>query len=369
MDKKLTEELIKINLRLSKIKLRIKNNRVYLRGTLPPKPNEGVLPRQYELSTGLAANPQGLKIALARAQEIESRLVLNQFSWGDYLQNGILGTKPASQWIAEFEEHYWLTHQKNIKREYVYGISYGNAFSRLAPDEPLSEKAIIPIISAYQVDAPRRDMLLNYYIQLFKFAGIANTLHQLKVSWKVKVKRELPSDLELIDFVDSVKEDYRWIFGTLAAYGLRSHELIELDLSRAHIEPYVVKVSDNTKTGARLVYPVPGDWVNRWKLYEKHDPIYKTRFINYDYGTRIYKLFLRETKRLKIRTMSPYHFRDAYAVRCSLLGVDAAIASKWMGHSLKIHWESYLRFFDESHHNQAWMEMNKNIKSKSKKGL
>jgi hypothetical protein len=49
--------------------------------------------------------------------------------------------------------------------------------------------------------------------------------------------------------------------------------------------------------------------------------------------------------------------------------VDAAIASKWMGHSLTIHWKSYLKFFDETHHNQAWKEMNLNIESKFKKGL
>jgi hypothetical protein len=78
MNTRVDQQVEAANKKLSRLKIRNKGNKLYLRGTLPPKPSDGILPRQYELSTGLPFTQEGIKVALARAQEIESRLILEK---------------------------------------------------------------------------------------------------------------------------------------------------------------------------------------------------------------------------------------------------------------------------------------------------
>ncbi len=57
IDKKLAE----LNHDLRLIAVRCKGNRLYLRGTFPPKPGDGTKPKHYEIATGKPATPPGLK--------------------------------------------------------------------------------------------------------------------------------------------------------------------------------------------------------------------------------------------------------------------------------------------------------------------
>ena len=65
----------RVNQQLERVNLRAQGKRLYLRATLPPKPGDGDRAKQSDLSTGCAATPAGLKIARAKAQEVESPFV------------------------------------------------------------------------------------------------------------------------------------------------------------------------------------------------------------------------------------------------------------------------------------------------------
>ncbi len=55
---------------------------------------------------------------------------------------------------------------------------------------------------------------------------------------------------------------------------------------------------------------------------------------------------------------SPYHFRDAYAIRGEILNVNPATVAQWMGHSLEVHYKKYLTHINERHFNEAWKKIN-----------
>ena len=107
---------------------------------------------------------------------------------------------------------------------------------------------------------------------MLNFANIKHDLKQYNVRYKTKIERDLPSDEEIVRIVESVPEAWRWTFGILATYGLRGHEIKLLDCSKTEDPPHIVYVHSDTKSGSRPVYPVPPQWVNRWRLWEVNKP-------------------------------------------------------------------------------------------------
>jgi integrase len=354
------EKIEKLNNKLNKIKLRIKGNKIYLRGTFPAKPNDGLLPKQYELSTKLNADDYGIKIAFARAQDMESKLILDKFKWDDYIEAGEMGEKPISKWIEEFETNYWLTHDFTPNRYITLKNNYLQYFKHLPLDKQLNQKIIEPLLAESLPSSAKRKTSLIAYKALLNFAKINHNLDKFKSSYKPKIKREIPTDKEIEDIVESIPKEMQWSFAMLATYGLRIHELAKIDINKIKQEPHVIYVAEETKTKSRAVYPVPPQWVNKWSLWNKHLPenVKEKDLPNCFFGNymacRFRYMAYRYSNRQKF---SQYFFRDAYAIRCNLYGIDSSIASKWMGHSLTVHFNSYLKYFDEIHHQKTWDKM------------
>ncbi len=87
------------NTKLNRVTIIKRGNKLSLRATLPPKPGDGIKPKRYTISTGLFANATGLKLALAKAQKLESDLIYERFSWG--VEKGKITVAEA---ITEFEQ-------------------------------------------------------------------------------------------------------------------------------------------------------------------------------------------------------------------------------------------------------------------------
>jgi hypothetical protein len=188
---------------------------------------------------------------------------------------------------------------------------------------------------------------------LAKFAKIdlPDDWAKLRGEYKPSGDRVVPSDIEISKIREKILDpQWRWVFGILAAYGLRPHELFYLDFSKMPI----LIVQAGTKTGHRLVYPMPGRWVEEWDLAETHPLEKPEEKANKYIGQRIAKKF----HSLELGIV-PYGLRDAYAIRAAVLGIDSAIASKWMGHSLEVHYRSYLRFIDQIAHDKIWEKLGK----------
>lgn len=346
------EELGKVNAGLDRIEIRRKNDRLYLRATLPPKPGDGDKPKRYELSTGYGANADGLRFAKAKALEIEGQLLREAFDWTPWLKGKKKPPETVSEWVKRFEENYWESRERTSAKLCTWESSYQYPFSKLNPDESMTSNLLKLSILQTTPGSRSRQLFCFAYQALAKFAGLSTNFKDLAKGHETQIKRDLPTDEEIEVMWKSIKNPaWQWVFGMLAAYGLRPHEIFHLDCSEINSEPGWLKVLPETKTSERIILPLKADWRCRWQLWDIKMPNIKTvGKNNQELGQKITPGL--HSQGIKITS---YHLRDAYAVRASILGIDPAIVARWMGHSLQVHFHQYhshidKRGFEEAYH-------------------
>ena len=158
--------------------------------------------------------------------------------------------------------------------------------------------------------------------------------------------RALPSDEEIINSFKLIPNPkWRFVFGLMATYGLRNHEVFFSDLSCLKNDgDKILRVFPNTKTGEHQVWPFHPEWVSLFELDKSTDtsdplPSIKTDLKHttlQHIGRRVSEQF----KRYKI-SFTPYDLRHAWAVRTILIGLQNTVAAKMMGHSVSIHTKTY----------------------------
>lgn len=337
------------NQRLNKIKIKQRGSRLILRATLPPKPGHGQLARQYTISTGLPANSEGLQIALIEAQKIEGDLIYGRFSWSEDQDKLTVAIA-----IQKFEDYHWQKREKTVNTKNTYKYDYLNHFLYLPQDKLLTADLLVKAVKTTAPDSRKRRGMAIAYGALLNYFEIENDLSSYKGNYAPTKKRIIPS-LEDIDryYAMNKSPQWRWVFGIIACYGIRPHEIFHLDCSMMMEFPPVLMVGDKTKTGSRLVYPLPDETRAReWKLHEAILPnIDVTGKSNMQLGQKITQHFW------EAKIPSPYHFRDAYAIQGAVRHCSPALVAQWMGHDLKTHYQKYLRHISKSQFNDAWLSL------------
>jgi len=147
--------------------------------------------------------------------------------------------------------------------------------------------------------------------------------------------RDIPSDTEIEAAIKQIRlPHWRWSFGMCAAYGLRPHEVAELEW----IEDDWIKIHDDTKTGARNVTPCPSKWLKTFALRTLPRPKQTAKTLS--------KAFNDALDRDGI-TIKPYNLRHAYALRLMDSGVPPELGARLMGHSLTVHEGTYKRWLEQ----------------------
>lgn len=340
------EKIRQANSKLDKITIMPRGKRLALRGTLPPKPGDGHKPKRYTISTGLPATPQGLKLALVKAQKIEADLIYERFCWNKDKQLVV------AQAIAEFESNYWQTRKKTINRADNYKYDYLNHFLYLPQDELLTAELLKKALLTTPPDSRKRRGMAIAFGALARHFGIEHDLNKYQGNYQPKKKRQIPTEEEIDRYWEKIKSpQWKWVYGILACYGIRPHEVFHLDCSQLEEYPPALIVKEGTKTGSRLVYPLPDEKrVRAWKLNDPIMPNINTAGkSNIRLGAKISQKFH------ELKIPSPYHFRDAYAIRGEVLNYNPATVAQWMGHSLEVHYKKYLRHINQRHFTDAWL--------------
>lgn len=343
-------DLESANALLSRVRIIVRGNKLYLRATLPNKNGKGN--KQQDIRTGLSNTPKDLKIALLRAQRIENDLNLEKFNWADWIDILPDNQMTIKEAIARYEIFYWETRKRTPAREDDYINTYQRFFDYLPEKEILTGELLRKHLVSFEVDTYYRMRCHLAYSAIAKWANIElpKDWRFLKGKYKVKRDRKIPSDAEIPLIWDSINNDaWRWIFGMLAVYGLRPHEIFHLDLTKFP----VIRTQKETKTGVRLIYPLSPqgqDWVREFDLKHRVFPHISTEGkTNQDLGAKISGGFYE--RKLGV---TPYALRDAYAIRGAKLGIDSLMMSKWMGHSVQVHSDHYLSYIDEMAMEAVW---------------
>jgi integrase len=111
---------------------------------------------------------------------------------------------------------------------------------------------------------------------------------------------------------------------------------------------YIVNVGENSKTGARRVWPCYPEWFQTFDLQEVKLPKVNLDRPNAEVGHAVTTWFHRHIP------FQPYDLRHCWAVRTLEFGLDVSLAAQQMGHSAQIHTELYHHWINERHHQRAF---------------
>ena len=381
-------------LSLDKVKIKLKltsAKSIALQGTFPCKPGDAgknnSSKKQYTISLGFVANDIGVKTAIAKARELDLLLITNQFEWteellGNYRRNteskqDIKPKKLIKDLIQEYKDEFWKTHEQNRQGLRTWESHYLRHLKKLPADASLSLGALE---QALKTTKPRTSSRFYLTWQLKKFCNFCkfddNQLIDSYVTSLPSPKiRRIPDDEEIIRGFSQIgvplspyvskdnvvlPEEWQWIYGMLATYGLRPHELFAIDLdaftnpkNTFHLVRLNPTLTGGTKTGERNcgIPPLYPHWIDLFKLKEVKLSTKETGSLS------------NKTAKIQIRFRNtdigfkPYDLRHAYAIRGHRLRIPIKTMSDYMGHTVQEHTKTYQRWMSEDTNLEIYKEV------------
>jgi integrase len=371
----LDSAITQVNRRLKLARLGLQVERrgetLTLRGTLPPRPgSDRQHPYQQRIPLKLPANKEGLKLAEQEAKVVAVRLIEQSFTWQPYLvERGlVLATAELTDKIAAFEAHYWeqaiadpakraASVQSTWQKAYAPYLRKLQDLCDRRPTLTLPE-AIVATVKATPAHSRSRQVCCTALAAFAAFLGVSLPVN-LKTFWgkygtsRTQMRR-LPSDEEIVTWFHKIPNPaWQGVYGIMAVYGLRNHEVFFCDYSALSggDNDAAIEVLETTKTGAHDVWPFPPQWIEEFSLRDLTLPnleidLAKTTL------QRIGQQVTLQFRRYGI-PFTPYDLRHAWAVRTILLGLPDTVAARMMGHSVAIHNRTYHRWITRRDQQQA----------------
>lgn len=343
------EELAAATLRLKvdRIKLSIvpTSGTLAIQGTLPDQQDPTAKPHQQKIALKLPATIEGIRQAEAEARVVRRLLNKNQFDWKLYRtsRNFDLTKRKPSEWVAEFEERYFTKRARTSESETTWETDYKSVFKKLEKHERLTTGVFETVIKSTKPDSKTRLRTCRAFQALADAVGLEADFRELQGNYSPRkaAPRDLPSDTKIVESFYKIRKDWQWVYGMIATYGLRPHEIWHIDTTDLEKGGITIKVIGG-KTGRKKpyrVWPYHREWIDLFKLRDIKIPIAGMKektMINSKLGQRVGAIF----RRAKIG-FPPYNLRHAWAVRVIGFRLPTSVAAKQMGHSVKIHEETY----------------------------
>jgi hypothetical protein len=252
-----------------------------------------------------------------------------------------MGKRTCAKWIELACDRYLVQGGKQSN----WDGDYLKILKRLPQDEPLTQKRLIALIEETEVNTRTRKRAVGAVGYLARFANIDFDPSPWAggYTFSRQAERTIPSDQSILDWGNQLTSDtWRWVYGMVAAYGLRPHEVFLVDLDRLREGSKALKVLDG-KTGPRLAMPYPDRWFDTFQLARPRLPGIKLDRSHEALGHSATRYFWQQ----KI-PFGLYDMRHAYALRAMHAGVKHPIAAKMMGHSESVHLRIYRHWIDEA---------------------
>jgi hypothetical protein len=287
-------------------RLEVRGRRLGLRGPLPPREGTGQEPLATQrLSLGLEACEASLPRAFASLHAVREQLSQGTFRWVDW-QRSRAGLSPVpsrpiagppsplasptpapvaqppelEEAVASFERAF---HQDPRRRRFPAGArstwraAYKPYLRRLLAlgaqrRASLSPELLVAVLESYPLASRSRQQCALVLGALarqremplpadWQELGRGYGLHAARF-------RPLPSDAQILRVVEQIPNPrWRLVYGLMATYGLRNHEVFFCDVSAlAPGGDRVLRVLPTSKTGEHQVWPFQPEWVEIFAL-------------------------------------------------------------------------------------------------------
>ena len=333
-----------------------------IRGSLPDKKSQN-LSKVQRISLKLPYNINGLEEAKKAIELIDFQIKKSQFCWSHWIKEKAITSKKSKKIeikneIENFKKKFFSDTSKSKSTAGMISTwqsAYKPYMNRLLGVSQkstleLNEKLLLEILLSYKENSRSRQqcgIALSALARHIKLE-LPENWKRLQSGYGIHESnfRELPSDEEIINSIQLIPNPkWRFVFGLMATYGLRNHEVFFCDLTCLKKNgDKILRVFPNTKTGEHQVWPFHPEWVDLFKLGNISNtsdllPCIKTdlkKTTLQHIGRRVSEQF----RRYRI-SFTPYDLRHAWAVRTILIGLPNTVAAKMMGHSVSIHTKTY----------------------------
>jgi hypothetical protein len=365
------EELKAVNTDLKRIragvKIERKGGRLYLRATLPPKPDSPkVKAHQQHHRLGVNANPSGLKYARSEALRMSSDLDQKRFDWSNWGYTPKIESRTVAAWLAAFEADYFNRNDRNQASETTWHKDYRLPIRSLPQDALLSEEMMLRVILSKEADSRARKRFCDTYGRLAEFAGMAIDFKRYRGKYSASSvdHRTLPSDDLIREWFYRIKDErWRWVFGVLAAYGLRNHEPFHIDMETITNDELIWV--EQSKTVPHYGLPLPVEWWEEFKLYEPKLPPLTPAVLssNSKLSTKV-SGYLLEKMKPETLPFTLLDLRHRWTIRALEAKVEDPVAAKLQAHGTRVHSDTYQRNTDE----RTFRQVLNDLKQRAEKG-
>lgn len=332
----IAKSIAEINQRLKQASIRVQvwlnGKSLVLRATLPKKPGQGEGRKQQDISLGIPANKDGLKRIEIEAQKLGGLMTMNAFSWDLYIPDEKRSDRIS---VARLIENFKADYTKSQPLKVSTWKSWLATLRKLPQNEPLSESAVVAVLLSTKPNSASRQ-LATYRLQaICDYAGLPLDLKTYKGSYgrSSEKPRNIPTDEMIVEWRDRIpNERWRWVYGMMATFGLRPHEVFHCEFIDAHTVDVL-----KGKTGYHRARAILPEWAEQWNLIDKKLPAIEPG--------RDFKVYGDRNKRQFQRYGIPfpaYNLRHAYAIRGSVAkGLPTSTMAQMMGHSVAVHTREY----------------------------
>jgi integrase len=366
--------IAQVNQRLKAAQLRLqierRGDRLSLRGTFPPRPDSVRLQsHQQRLPLGLPATLDGLKQAEKEAKIVAVRLLEDRFDWRDYRVGsswGRLDQLELGEQIRAFEQHFMADPERldsPASTKSTWNFAYSPYLKRLeaivqsTPRLALPE-AIYATVRSTPGNSRSRQVCCTALAAFATFLNLELPT-ELKTFWgnygnSRTQSRNLPPDDLIVSTWNTIPNPaWQFVYGVMATYGLRNHEVFFCDYSAllSGSQDASVQVLATTKTGEHEVWPFYPEWVEQFQLRCVSLPPVDTD-LQRTTLQRIGQYVTTQFRRYGL-PFSPYDLRHAWAVRTIHFGLPDTIAARMMGHSVAVHNRTYHQWLTRRDQQQA----------------
>lgn len=302
-----------------------------LRATLPDRHDPTARHRQ-RVSLRLPANLSSLLEAERKAIELSYQLQTRSFAWD--LWEG----DPAAEAITvdRFREVAQRLYAKRFTTQSSWEKKWRPALNKLPPSGAITEATVLRVLRKLPEGSAGRRDTASVYAQVCRAVGIPtdNILAAGRGYTAANLQpRDIPSDEQIEAYHQQLAlPHWRWMYGMCATYGLRPHEVVEAELD----DEGNCIVSDDTKTGHHIAWPVHKRWFDLFDLGTIHRPSQGKETI-----AKVANDYMHDRGPLP---WGLYVLRHAYAIRLITKGIPADLGCQLMGHSLEIHTRTYRRW-------------------------
>ena len=357
------------------LRLERRGGRIGLRGALPDPAAPGGR-RVQRISLGLPASEQGVDEALRQLRLVWAELEQGRFDPGESLRagadasSGELPEEAARTDPLEAFRTAFFAEPRRRRRPAGSRSTWSGAYlpyvrrllDQAGDSSGLTQERFVRVLESYELGSRSRQQCA---IALAAFARHRDLA--LPADWSERAAgyglhaarfRQLPDDGRILELVETIPNaGWRLVYGLMATYGLRNHEVFFCDLSAlAAGGDRVLRVLPTTKTGEHQVWPFRPEWVEAFALERLgRDPGALPRVSTDLRRTTLQQVGRRVAEQFRRYGLpiTPYDLRHAWAVRTIHIGLPDTVAARMMGHSVAIHTRTYHHWITRRDQQQA----------------